>query len=356
MKILHVITSLRTGGAEHLLVDLLPRLRECGHSVEVLIFDGTRTPFYEQLEKLGVKIYVLGTGYGEMYNPLNYFRLRRFFSKHVYDVVHTHNTPCQLLVAMLRSKYSLRLVTTEHNSTNRRRGWSWYRWIDRWMYRQYDAVACVSDMVRMNLVRSLGDKDFEERLHLIYNGVHMELYKALPKRSVGKTRCIIMVAGFRTQKDQPTLIRAVSVLPNEYRLVLVGNGPCRRSCEELAVSLGVAERVTFAGERTDIPQLLANADVAVLSSHYEGLPLTAIEAMAAGVPLIASDVDGVHEVVEGAGLLFPHQDFRRLAELIENVCANEELRRNVSAKCSKRAEKYDIANTVKAYNEIYLGL
>jgi glycosyltransferase involved in cell wall biosynthesis len=356
MRILHVITSLRTGGAEHLLVDLLPRLNECGHSVELLIFDGTGTPFYEQLEKSEITIYTLGTGYGEMYNPLNYFRLKRFFSKHTYDVVHTHNSQCQLLVAMLRSKYLFQLITTEHNSTNRRRGWSWYRCVDRWMYSQYGAIVCVSDNVRRNLLRSLGNKLSDDRICVVYNGVRMELYKLSTKRNIGTTKCIIMVAGFRAQKDQPTLIHAVSLLPSDYRLVLVGDGPCRRSCEELAVSLGMAARVTFAGVRTDIPQLLADADVAVLSSHYEGLPLMAIEAMAAGLPLIASDVDGIHEVVDGAGLLFPHQDFRILAELIADVCTNEELRNEVSAKCIRRAEKYDIANTVKAYNEIYLGL
>jgi glycosyltransferase involved in cell wall biosynthesis len=124
----------------------------------------------------------------------------------------------------------------------------------------------------------------------------------------------------------------------------------------LAKSLDVTDRVTFTGVRTDIPQLLAESDVAVLSSHYEGLPLTAIEAMAAGKPLLASDVDGVHDVVAGAGLLFQHQDYRKLAELIEKVCTDKDFRKDIINKCRKRAKCYDISKTVKEYNELYLRL
>ena len=77
MKILHVITSLRTGGAEKLMVDLLPRLRDLGNDVELLLFDGTLTPFYEELENMGITIHHLAIG-GNVYNPLNIFRLRKY--------------------------------------------------------------------------------------------------------------------------------------------------------------------------------------------------------------------------------------------------------------------------------------
>ncbi len=356
MKILYVITSLRTGGAERLLMDILPAMRDYGHEVEVLVFDGTATPFREQLEAIGIKVYAFSVGYYQMYNPLHYFRLRRFFAHHTYDIIHTNNTQCQLLVAMLHSKLPSRLVTTEHNTTNHRRCWSWYRKIDRWMYRQYDAIICVSDWVKNNLVNSLGDKAAEGRLHLVYNGVQTALYKSVPAKAPEDVKTIIMVAGFRAQKDQPTLIRAMSLLPENYQLLLVGDGLCWQSCRELAKSVGVADKILFTGDRTDIPQLLAQSDVAVLSSHFEGLPLTAIEAMAAGRPLIASDVDGIRQVVDGAGLLFPHQDYHKLAELIERVCTDDELRNTIIARSRDRAFLFDISNTIKAYNKIYTEL
>lgn len=95
MRVLHIITSLRIGGAEHLLVELLPRLRQRGIDVELLLFDGTRTSFYEQLKHRGIQIYSLGKGIQAMHNPLLIFKLRKFLKKR-YDVIHTHNTPCQV--------------------------------------------------------------------------------------------------------------------------------------------------------------------------------------------------------------------------------------------------------------------
>ena len=97
MKILHVITSLRTGGAEKLMVDLLPRLKQKGLDVELLLFDGTDTPFRRDAEAAGIKVHDLGKG-GSVYSPLHLFRLIPFLRK--YDVVHTHNTAPQLFAAI----------------------------------------------------------------------------------------------------------------------------------------------------------------------------------------------------------------------------------------------------------------
>jgi len=97
MRILQVITSLHIGGAEKLIVDMVPLYQELGYQVDVLLFDGTETPFKRQLQDKGVTIYELGKG-GSVYNPLYIFRLIPFLRK--YDIVHTHNTACQLFVVL----------------------------------------------------------------------------------------------------------------------------------------------------------------------------------------------------------------------------------------------------------------
>lgn len=94
MKILHVITSLRTGGAEKLMVDLLPRLKAKGFDVDLLLFDGTDTPFRREIEAKGIRVFDMGVG-GSVYSPAKLFKLLTYLKK--YDVVHTHNTACQLL-------------------------------------------------------------------------------------------------------------------------------------------------------------------------------------------------------------------------------------------------------------------
>ena len=139
MKILHVITSLRTGGAEKLMVDLLPRMKERGHEVDLCVFDGVRTPFYEELEHRGVKVIPLGNS---VYSPLNIGKLVKLMRG--YDIVHSHNTACQYFVAIASLFVQCSIFTTEHNTSNRRRN-GWWRMLDRWMYGRYEKVICISE-------------------------------------------------------------------------------------------------------------------------------------------------------------------------------------------------------------------
>ena len=162
-----------------------------------------------------------------------------------------------------------------------------------------------------------------------------------------------MIAGFRHQKDQDTLIRAMAQLPGNYSLQLVGDGPRRGELENLIAKLQLGDRVKLLGIRTDIPDILAHSDVVVLSSHWEGLSLSSIEGMASGRPFVASDVDGLREIVKGYGILFPHQDCRALASAIRQLCENPEEYRRVAERCQARAKQYDISLMAKKYNEVY---
>ena len=207
MKILHVITSLRTGGAEKLMVDLLPRLRQRGHDVDLLLFDGTDTPFRREAEQAGIKVFDLGIG-GSVYSPLRLLKLIPFFKK--YDIIHTHNTASQYFVAIASCFKRVKLVTTEHGGSNRRRAIRGFKIIDKWMYRHYDNVICIAEKTQKNLLNYLG-----KSLHgmvTINNGVDIARYAdAMPSKELDSiapgSRKIIMVAGFRWEKDQAKLIR-----------------------------------------------------------------------------------------------------------------------------------------------------
>lgn len=352
MKILHIITSLRTGGAEHLMVDLLPRLRGLGNEVELLIFDGTRTPFYAQLESTGIPVHTLGIG-GNVYHPHNLWRLTKFLHKHHYDIVHTHNTACQLFapLAKILSGSHSRLVTTEHNATNRRRNKWWLKPIDKWMYSRYANIICIADQTYDNLTSYIGKKN---HISTIYNGVVTQRFVRPVKDIEGQSEFVItMIAAFREQKDQDTLIRAMTLLPKQYQLQLVGDGPRRPLLEELATKQEVADRVSFLGIRTDIPEIMESSDVMVLSSHWEGLSLSSIEGMASGRPFIASEVDGLREVVAGYGVLFPEGNSRALASAIRELCENANYYRDVAQNCQQRAQQFDIAIMAQKYNELY---
>lgn len=354
MRILHVITSLRTGGAEKLMVDLLPRLHDFGHDVELCLFDGIRTPFYEELEKQGVKIHSFQIG-GSVYNPLHIFRLISLIKQ--FDVVHTHNTAPQLYVALAHI-FSPRcfLFTTEHNTTNRRRNIKGLVFVDKWMYSQYKKIICISDQAEANIRSYLHNSS--DKICTVYNGVDIQKYmNAEPifelREKYKDCHLGIMVAGFREQKDQKTLIRAYNELPENYHLFLAGSGALEEECKQLAKKLGLASKIHFLGNRTDISQLLHTADIVIMSSHYEGLSLSSIEGMACGKPFIASDVDGLREIVQGFGILVPHEDEKTLAKEIQKLTEEHDYREKIISLCQNKAKAYDIATMANQYNSLY---
>lgn len=350
MKILHVITSLQIGGAEKLMVDLLPRLRDLGNEVVLLLFDGTRTPFYEELEKSGIKVHYLSIG-GNVYNPLNIFRLIKFIKR--YDIVHTHNTACQyyMPLAKIISQAKCKLITTEHSSNNRRRNSRIFRYLDKFIYKKYQSIISISEDASDALKNFIG-KNYN--ITTIENGINLSKFQSLRHSDFTESeRIITMVAGFREAKDQDTLIRAISLLTDEYKLWLVGDGERREILENLVKELNLSDRVKFWGISNDIPKILEESHIIVLSSHWEGLSLSSIEGMASGRPFIASDVDGLREIVDGHGILFPHQNSEYLANEIKSLCKNSERYQQIACSCQERAKQFDINIMAEKYNKLY---
>lgn len=360
MRILHIITSLRTGGAERLVTELALRHQAGGDQVEVLLFDGTSAPLVKELELGGVMVHALGKGSSAMYNPLLLPRLVRFLRKHPFDIVHTHNTPCQFLTALVPSQT---LVTTEHGTQNRRRSWRWFRPLDRWMYGRYRLIVCVGEETRETLSAWLAKPGLTARMTVIANGIDLQrMANAVPAEDIAATNGykVLMVSAFRPEKDQQTLIRAISELPKTYHLFLAGgaetpeNRKVMEACQALAKEQ--QDRITFLGIRTDIPALLAAADVVVLSSHHEGMSMSILEAMAAAKPVVASDVPGLSDLVRGAGVLVPPGDPEALARTIKDICENPDLARKIGRRCQERAQKYDIDETARQYRRLYQNL
>ena len=357
MKILQVITSLQTGGAEKLIVDVVPKYKHLGLDVDVLLFDGKNTPFKRQLEKAGVKVFSLGYG-GSVYNPLYILKLLPYLRK--YDIVHTHNTAPQLFAALGSVLCSVVLCTTEHNTSNRRRDWKWYRPIDKWMYSRYKKVICISDSTEENLRKSIDCNS--DKICTIYNGIDFKSYdKASPiaKDSITpyvNRKVIAMVAGFRYQKDQETLIRAMLYVPENIELWLIGDGERRTIIEQCVKEKGLENRVRLLGIRNDIPSILKTVDIVVQSSHWEGFGLAAVEGMAAGKPVVASNVSGLSQVVSNAGVLFPLGNDKALADILKKLLTDQKYYNIVKERCVKRAYKFDISKMVYKYCQVYQSL
>ena len=365
MRILQVITSLDMGGAETLVVNLIPRLQDLGHTVDLCVFDCTETPLTKRLrfESPQTKIYALGHG---VYNPIYILKLAKIMKN--YDVVHTHNSSPQLFVAIANMFVRTKLVSTEHNTSNRKRNWKWYRPIESWMYGRYNHVICISKIAEEKLREYMGGEWLNERskrywsITTINNGIDVKaISEAVPCKELldlkENRKAILMVAGFRKQKDQDTILKALTLLDkNKSEVWFAGIGERMKNVQQLAKSLGVDDRVRFLGLRTDIPNVLKAADIIVMSSHWEGLSLSNVEGMSAHKPFIASDVNGLREVTKGYGILFPHEDAKTLANEIEQLVENKEYYDEITDHCYNRALEFDISKMVNSYADIYRNL
>lgn len=365
MRILQVITSLDMGGAETLVVNLIPRLQALGNTVDLCVFNGKETPLTHRLKKESPQTKIFALGHG-VYNPLYILKLIKIMRN--YDIVHTHNSSPQLFVAIASLFSRTKIVSTEHNTSNRKRNWKWYRPIESWMYGRYKHVICISKIAEEKLREYMGGEWLVESsnryksITTINNGIDVNaISKAEPCKNLlnlkESRKSILMVAGFRKQKNQGTIIRALTLLDQEkYEVWFAGIGERMEGVKQLALSFGVSERVRFLGLRTDIPNVLRAADVIVMSSHWEGLSLSNVEGMSAHKPFIASDVNGLKEVTKGYGILFPHEDAKALAEEINRLASNETYYNEIAERCYNRALEFDISNTVSGYADVYKNI
>lgn len=337
------------GGAEKLVTEIAPLIRDKGIEVDVLSISGEMTPFMRILEEKNIKVLHLGIKCN-VYNPFFAFRIIKIIKD--YDIVHTHNTASQYFVAFASMFCKTNTVTTEHSTSTRRRRFKFFKYFDRWMYRRYDSIICISEPSKQSLVSYIG-KGYP--ILIIKNGINIKsLINAVPVNlDINANRVITMVAGFRYEKDQPTVINALKYLPYGYQVVLVGDGERRKEFENLIKINKLDERVHLLGIRTDVPRILKASDVIVMSSHREGLSLSNVEGMSVGKPFIASDVEGLREVTKGYGLLFPEGNSKVLASLIEKVCTDDCYANDISMKCLERAKEYDIEKMVNQYIDVY---
>ena len=167
---------------------------------------------------------------------------------------------------------------------------------------------------------------------------------------------VTMVASFLFMKRQDTIVEAISKLPEKFHAVFVGGNKTDEGLlkvKKLAEDLQVADRVHFLYLRPDVPRILKTSDVVMMSSEHEGLSLSSIEGMAAGKPFVATDVNGLREVVKDAGVLFELCNSEQLATILMRLASDKEYYEKIVSQCRKRASQYDILQMVDKYLKVY---
>lgn len=361
MRILHIIDSLAMGGAENMLIGLASGQMKQGHDVLVmpLICDKV-TPVRQKMEAAGVEVRPVSES-GSVYNPLLILKIAKAIRS--FDIVHVHLFPALYWTGLAKklSFCKVPMIYTEHSTDNKRRKKALLNLADRFVYQHcYKMVVACAEKVMETYKAAFPAVD-----HVCYinNGVDTSLYSnAMPytkEELLGVPNnafIITMVARFMTMKHQDTIVEALAKLPEGIHAVFVGGNKDDEGLimvKELAKTLGVIERTHFLYIRNDVPRILKTSDVVIMASDYEGLSLSSIEGMAAGKPFVATDVNGLREVVGGAGLLFENKNAAALADVINHLYTDRALYQTVRAKCEQRALEYDANKMLEGYMKVY---
>lgn len=352
IKVLHVMPMLGVGGASNLMSEIIPNLNSHPDiKAELVISKFLDKSFLPRYKKAGVYVHVIGGG--STHSIKNIFHIARLIND--YDLVHVHLFPSLYWVAIANLFINKPLVYTEHSTSNSRRGKWFLRGIEKWAYNHYRKIICISEQTKNSLQDWIKAKDDDSRFVVINNGVDLNSFKDIEKERL-YPHTLIMVARFAAAKDHETVIKAMTLLNDDVHLILVGDGERKASCEKLVDELGLKERVHFVGVQSDIPKWLGKADIGIQSSHWEGFGLAAVEMMAAGLPVVASDVDGLKQVVEGAGILFPHGDYEKLAEEVKKLIVDKDYYSQTKQKCLECSKRYGIESTVQKYIDVYKNI
>lgn len=367
VKVIHFISSFSAGGAEVYVKNLVIGLKNAGG--EPLVFglddaplhDGPRREFQRrfiaELEINGIPWGLIGSrarrdpGWG----------LRRFRSvlrAADPDLVHTHLTYAAVYACLATRK---RPVVFTHHSTPVRTPWI-HKWILRHRLTHYIAVSASG---RDALVKQANVSP--ERISLIFNGVDLTAFAAYPgSRTVGKAPVIIAVGSLRPEKNHELLLAAMAIVVEacrregrqEPQLQIVGDGARRRQLEERCRRMDLNDHVQFLGVRTDVSGLLSAADLFVMSSTWEGLSIALLEALAAGLPVVATDVGGNREIVDDGvcGYLTRPADARDLAEKLLRFIREPDLRSSFAAQARARSQLFSLARSIQEHTTVYREL
>lgn len=355
MKILQVINRLNIAGAETLLVNMVLNMSRKGHEVDVLLFNPTPCSLTEKLIKAGINIISVSNN---EYNPLGIFKFKPYL-KAGYDVIHSHLFPSQYWVGIAKFIWGTHtpIITTEHSTSNSRERYWLTRQTDKFVYKQYDAITAISQSAKDFLTTKTMHT---QTIVVIENGIDLQSFNGIKETRADllpalAENCflLVQVARFQAAKNQHCVIRALSLLPDDVHIAFVGDGELRAECEQLAYDSGVDKRVHFVGVQSNIPAWMSIADVVVMSSHWEGFGLSAVEGMAASKPVLASNVDGLAQVVENTELLFTENDEADLAQKILWLKNDALLRTKLGVSCHHTAMKYDISFVVDKYLALY---
>lgn len=354
MKIIQIIPQFSVGGAEIMCETLSYALQALGHQVIVVSLYDYRSVITERLEGAGLDVRYLGKKRGVDVAVLS--RLRKLFRSERPDAVHSHLYASEYVVpaaVMAGIKHRVHTLHSIAQKENGRAG----RLLNRVFFRCFGAVpVALSDLVRDTVIEEYGLK--KEKIPVILNGI--DLSKCQEKTSYAQEGpfTVLHVGRFVETKNQLGLLRAFSLFHAAHpdsELHLIGEGELQAAAEQYVAENGMADCVRFLGLQGAVHGFLHRADVFVLPSLYEGVPMTLIEAMGSGLPIVASAVGGVPNMLDESCAMLVQPEEQAIADALTAYYEDEQLRRRHGEAAKRRSPDFSDLKMAANYVEVYQG-
>ena len=353
MKVIQVMPEFALAGAEIMCENLIYGLQEQGVEVLTVSFYNYPSTITDRLESKGIRVIYLNKKPGFDFSL--YKKLYRLFKIEKPDIIHTHRYTTRYVIPaaiFARIKHRVHTVHNVAQKESDRIG----RILNKFFFKHCNTIpVALSDIVQESICKTYKIKP--ESIPIIFNGINLEW--CLPKKEyqAGKKISILHIGRFMEQKNHKGLIEAFSIFyaqePNSV-LQLIGEGDKRAEIEELVQQFNLNNSVEFLGTKSNVYEYLHNADIFTLPSLYEGVPMTLIEAMGTGVPIVATNVGGIPDMLvneESALLIEVHS--HKIADALLRLARDENLRKRLGEKAKSESVKFSAKVMAEKYLEIY---
>lgn len=354
MKIVQIMPEFGLAGAETMCENLIYELIKIGHSVTVVSMYDYNSAITERLKKSGVDVQYLGKKPGFDFSM--YKKMKRLFENIDADVVHTHRYCAQYAIPAAMIAGVKRRVHTVHNVAEKENG-KLAREINKFFFRYCNLIpVALSGRIRDSIVKEYSIS--KNKIPIIYNGI--DLSKCIPKTdySVHGNFKILHIGRFSRQKNHIGLIKAFNMFHKkcpDSELWLIGDGE-KKSEIESYVNNKLGASVKFFGLQSDVYGYLHDADVFTLTSNYEGIPMTLVEAMGTGLPIVATNVGGVPDMLtNGINALLVKNDIEAIASAFAVYYMDEDFRERHGIMARERSTDFSAKMMAYKYLEIYDG-
>ena len=354
MKIMQVIPYFCFGGAEIMCENLTYALKNAGQEVFAVSLYHDRTPIARRMEEAGIRIVYLDKKLGLDLSMVP--KLIKIIRRERPDVVHTHLDVIKYAVLAAKLAGVKKCVHTVHSLADREAEGRVQKIINGFYFcRGWSVPVALTPEVRNSVAEFYGIP--LRRVPVIYNGI--DLSRCVPKTTyeTGETVTILHVGRFDVPKNHPGLLEAFRLLLEthpECRLRLVGDGELRPDMEKLAREKGIADFVEFCGMQSNVYPYLHDADIFTLPSIYEGNPMTIIEAMGTGLPIVASRVGGIPDMIsDGESGLLVGPEPQSICAGLTRLVGDAALRQRLGLAARKQSQTFSAEHMARDYISCY---